>query len=881
MDSIGRFLRKLWLLIRRDRFNSDLEEEMAFHHALAEQDLCADGVAPELAHDTARRQFGNDARLKEESREAVGFRLESFLRDSRFAIRQLARNPGFACTAILVLALGIGASVAIFGFVDAALIKPLPYRDPTRLVGVFEAVPMFPRSNLSYLDYIDWRKANRVFSSFDAYTETGVLLRTPTGVRPARSLRASDGFFRTLGVTPALGRDFHPGEDAPGAPRVVLLSFAAWQKYFGGRRDVVGQAVTLNNDPYTVIGVLPQEFHFAPSFGAEFWTTLQTPNSCEQRRSCHNLYGVARLKDGVPLETALSDIKSIARRLEEQYPGSNLGQGASVVPLSETIVGEIRPILLLLLTGAGLLMLIAGVNVSSLLLVRCESRKREIAVRGALGASRTRIISQMVTEGLVLAAAGSIVGIAVAAGTMQLLAKLIPEDGMSAMPFLQGLGLNPRLLIFAGAIALLAAALFSVIPILRLRLSDLRDGLTEGARGSAGTFWRRIGANLVVVELAIAMVLLVCAGLLGQSFYRLLRVDLGFHADHLATIQVAAPEASYGKDEQSTALGRQLVRRISSLPGVKSVGITSLLALSFNGNTDWIRFLGKPYHGEHNEVNARDVSADYFATLQARLLRGRPFTDSDDSTKSKVVIINHALAGKYFPGEDPIGKKIGDTELTPKSIKEIIGVVDDIKEGSLDSEIMPAAYYPFNQSPDTYFSIAVRTTQNEQSVLPALVAAIHQTDPNIGTMSEATMIQRINNSQTAYLHRSSAWLMGGFAGLALLLGVVGLYGVVAYSAGQRTREIGVRLALGAQRGMVYRMVLREAGWLAGIGILAGLLCSVAAATLLGKLLFGVNSWDPPTLGAVAVGLAIATLLASFIPARRAASVDPTEALRAE
>ncbi len=281
-------------------------------------------------------------------------------------------------------------------------------------------------------------------------------------------------------------------------------------------------------------------------------------------------------------------------------------------------------------------------------------------------------------------------------------------------------------------------------------------------------------------------------------------------------------------------------------------------------------------------MNEREVSVDYFRTLQAKLLRGRQFTEADDTTRQKVVIINQALARQYYPGEDPIGKKIGDLELSPKSIKEIIGIVDDIKEGSLDSEIWPAVYYPFNQGPPgTFFGIVVRATQSEQSILPALVAAIHRVDPNIGTMSEATMLQKINDSQTAYLHRSSAWLMGGFAGLALLLGVVGLYGVVAYSAGQRTREIGVRLALGAQRGMVYRLVLTEAGWLAGLGILAGLLCSVASATLLGKLLYGVNSWDPPTLGATAIGLATAALLASFIPARRAASVDPTEALRAE
>jgi predicted permease len=306
-----------------------------------------------------------------------------------------------------------------------------------------------------------------------------------------------------------------------------------------------------------------------------------------------------------------------------------------------------------------------------------------------------------------------------------------------------------------------------------------------------------------------------------------------------------------------------------------------VLPVSGNGNTDWIRFWGRPYDGRHNEVNQRDVSSEYFATLQAKLLRGRFFTDVEDGATHRVVVINRTLARMYFHGEDPIGQKIGDTELTPNSIKEIIGVVDDIKEGSLDAEMWPAVYYPFNQSPDTFICLVVRTSQSEKSVFPALVAALRQIDPNIGTMSEATMMQRINDSQTAYLHRSSAWLMGGFAALALLLGVVGLYGVVAYSAGQRTREIGVRVALGAQRGAVYRLVLREAGWLTGIGVAAGLLCSVGASTLIRKLLFGVRSWDLPTLAAVAVVLAAAALLASAVPARRAALVNPIEALRTE
>jgi predicted permease len=549
--------------------------------------------------------------------------------------------------------------------------------------------------------------------------------------------------------------------------------------------------------------------------------------------------------------------------------------------LSEAIVTNIRPMLLVLLAGAGLLLIIACVNVSSLLLVRSESRKREIAVRGALGASRGRLIRQFMTEGLVLMGAGSLLGVVAAVAAMQALTRLISKDMMATMPYLAGLGLNSRLLVFAAAISVFAAILFSLPPVMRMPLARLREGLSEGGRGYAGTLWRRFGANLVVVELAIAVVLLVGAGLLGKSFYRLLHVEVGFQTDHLATLQVALSDATYPKDEQIAAVQRQILKRVATLPGVQSAGISSVLPVSFNGNTEWIRFVGRPYDGKHIEVNQRDVSPEFFSTLRARLLRGRYFAEADDASKPLVVVINETLAKKYFPGEDPIGKKIGDTELKPKSIKEIIGVVEDVHDGALDSEIWPAVYYPINQDTDSFFSVVARTSQAEGSLLPALVAAVHEIDPGIGTLNEATMTDRINNSPTAYFRRSSAWLVGGFAALALVLGVIGLYGVVAYSVSQRTREIGVRMALGAQRGSVYWLIMKEAGWLAGTGIGAGLLCSIAAATLIRGLLFGVRPWDGSTLGAVCFVLAISALLASYIPARRAASVDPIVALRYE
>jgi predicted permease len=881
MKAITRIVNRLKLLIGRKRFSGDLDEEMAFHREQAEREFVATGMTAESARYAAMRQFGNATRLKEKSHEEVGFRMETVVQDFRFALRQLRKNPGFACVAIAILALGIGASVSIFAFVDAALVKPLPYPEPTRLVSVDESSAGFPRNNLSYADYLDWKRMNSVFSSLEVFNRTGWALKTPTGSESVPGIRVSVGFLRTLEIRPMLGRDFRTGEDVGGAAPVVLLSYRTWQRRYGGRADVVGEVVNLSGVSHTVVGVLPEEFQFALRDDAEFWEPLQPTHECDKRRSCHSLDGVGRLKDGVTVPTALAEMKRIAAQLEKEYPDSNRGNSASVILLSEAIVGEIRPIFLILLGGAGLLLLIACVNVSSLLLVRAESRRREIAVRGALGASRKRLSRQFVTEGLTLVAAGTAVGLALAYGGMKVLSGLISKQMMVGMPFLRGLGLNAHVLEFAGCLAVLAGILFSITPILHFRFSNMRDGLTEGGRGSAGMLWRRMGANLVVIELATAVVLLTGAGLLGKSLYMLLHVDPGFPAEHLATVNVGLPDAVFAKDEQVIGFTRGMLQRVKSLPGVESAGITSVLPLSCNCNTDWVRFVGKPYNGIHNEVNEREVSAGFFSTLHARLLRGRYFSDSEDGSKPMVIIVNETFAKKYFPGEDPIGKKVGDTALTPKSIREIVGVVADFKDAGLQQEQWPAEYFHFNQSTDTYFSLLVRTRGDERTVLADLAPAIHEVSKEAAVEEGITMTQQINDSQTAYIHRSAAYLVGGFAVLALLLGVVGLYGVIAYSVSQRTREIGVRMALGAQRSSVYKLVLSEAGRLICVGIVLGLVGAVGAAMLMRSLLFGVQAWDAETLIAVAVVLGVSAMLASFIPARRAASVNPTEALRAE
>jgi macrolide transport system ATP-binding/permease protein len=452
---------------------------------------------------------------------------------------------------------------------------------------------------------------------------------------------------------------------------------------------------------------------------------------------------------------------------------------------------------------------------------------------------------------------------------------------MNGMPYLRDLGLNAHVLLFAGLLAATAAMLFSLTPMLNLSLSKMSEGLAEGSRGSAGTLWRRLGANLVVIELATAVVLLTGAGLLGRSLYGLLHVDLGFAAEHLAIIHVGLPERAFSKDEQVVGFERQLLERVKNLPGVESAALTSLPPVSCNCNTDWVRFVGKPYNGVHNEVNSRDVTAGFFTTIQTRLVSGRFFTDGEDGTKPLVIVVNEAFARKYFPGEDPIGKIVGDTVLTPKTLRRIVGVVADFKDEGLDDPHWPAEYTAFEQSTDTDFSLMVRTKQDPASILPLLGSTVHGVSLLAGVEEGTSLDERINDSYTAYIHRSTAWLVGGFAALALLLGVVGLYGVIAYSVSQRTREIGVRMALGAQRSSVYSLVLGEAARLIAAGIVLGLASAVGAARLMSTLLFGVQAWDLKTLTAVALLLAGSALLASYFPARRAASVNPTEALRAE
>jgi predicted permease len=878
-------LARLLALFRRRQLDDELSDEMAAHLELSTADYVARGMSLEDARRAAGLRFGGTLQTAEAYRDRQGFPLlESMWQDMRYAVRTLRRTPAFAATAISMLALGLCANVAIFGFVDAALIRSLPYQDPSRLVTAFGTRPDLAHSQrrgyVSYLNLLDWTARSRAFSSIAAYdVRPGFTLTTSAGAERVSGLRVTSGFFRTLGVTPVLGREFHRDEEGPAAPPTVILAYGTWQTRFGARPEVLGQTVSLQGEPHVVLGVLPRHFYFPMAGQADFWATIRGPQACWALRGCRSLETVARLADGVSVQTATAELDTIVQHLRSEYPDPNPAT-AKLVPLPDVVLGDVRPIMLMLMGGAGLLLLIAGINVVSLLLARSDSRTREIAVRNALGASSARLVLQFATEALILVTAGSVFGLTLAALGMRLLTTLLSPDMISRMPYLQGIGLNLRVVAFACAVSLIAAMVFTLTPVVRVSLSDRLAGLKEGSRGYAGTTWRRFGSYLVVAELAIAAILLVSGGLLGKGLYRLLHVEAGFNTRQLATVAVSPvpvrPQPGDANREQPGALARRVAERVAALPGVQAVGYADLLPLGPGlAPSSSFQVVGRSAQGVVEDHPVRRVSAGYFTALQATLLSGRYFTDEEVASKRLVTIINETAGRRYFPGEEPVGQSI---VIGAPPAREIIGIVADIKDGPPEAPAQPAAYLPFDQ---VDFGLVVRASEAEQSPFRSLAAAIREVQPGLLVQGETTMTERMNRLPSVSLHRASAWLVGSFAVMAFLLSVVGLYGVVTYSVGQRTREIGVRMALGAHRRSVYHLVVGEAAWLVSLGTTLGMIGAVAAATLMRPLFFGVQAWDVPTLATSAGVLIVSALLASYVPARRAASVNPIEVLRAE
>jgi macrolide transport system ATP-binding/permease protein len=865
-------------LFLRSRVERELREELQYHFDRAVEDGLAAGLPPDEARRAALHRLGPMDKSMEECRDMRGVNfIEHRVQDLRFACRQLLKHPTFAATAIFVLALGIGANVAIFAFVDAALVKPLPYQDPTRLVTAFatraQDAPSQLRGNVSYQDFRDWREHTPVFAAIAAYdVRAGFTESTLAGPQAVPGLSVTTGFFTTLGVAPTLGRDFRSDEEGPGSPATVILSYSVWQSRFGGSPEALQKTVILEGEPHTIIGVLPRGFHFAMAGHADWWTTIRGNQYCWAHRGCNSLEAIGRLGKGVSRETAAANLTSTLEQLRRQYPADHQNpEIAKLVPLRDVMLGDVQPVLVALTSGAALLLLIACINVVSLLLSRSDGRMREVGVRNALGASSTRLALQFATEAIVLAALGGALGLALAAVGMRVLQGLINTRMVSRMPYLTGVGLDGRLIGFAIGLCMLAAAAFTFTPFLRLNQAERFANLREGSRGSTGRSWRRFGSSLVMVELGIAVVLLVNATLLGKSLGKLLHVDVGLNAGGLMIVGVRPDPRDVA--QPAGALPQQVRQRIAMLPEVDAVGFADIVPIAQGlAPTSAIHKEGAGERGLDDHP-VRRVSAGYFAALQARLLRGREFTEAEVAGARPVVILNETAALRYLPGEDPIGKPI---VVGAPPAREVVGVVADMKDGPLETPPLPAAYVPFDH---TSFALVIRT--KDRSLFPRAAAAIREVRPGLLVEGPTTMIERIDSLPSASLRRTSAWLAGGFATIAFLLSVVGLYGVVAYSVGRRTREIGVRIALGAQRGAVCRMVLGEAARLIGFGTIAGLLCSVATATLMRNLLFGVQAWDGPTLVSATSILVVSALAASYIPARRAASVSPVEVLGAE
>jgi predicted permease len=805
------------------------------------------------------------------------------IQDLRYAVRALIKSPRFALTAILTLALGIAANVAIFTFVNAALIRPLPYYEASRLVEVYSSKQMDVNQQFeaSYPNYMDWRTENQVFQSLAGFSQNGVILKDRGASEALPSAVASDNFFQTLGVKPILGRDFAAGEDLAAAPRTVLLSYGFWQKHFGASRDVLHQTLNLDGQANTIIGVLPRSFHFAPVGDPAVWQTLHASGDLLQRRNLYWVSVVARLKPGISRDAAAAGMDVVARHLQQQYPDSNKDLLTSVVPLNDVIVGQIRPILLVLLAAVALLLLIACANVANLLLARSVSRRREMAIRGALGASRARLIYLMLGEGLLLSLTGGILGVALAQWLVKGFVLLIPAQQLDAMPYLHDLGTDSAVLLFALGLAIITGIVFALAPAFHTSRTDVQHTLKEGGHSSQSASWKQFASGLVVAEVTIAMVLLAGSGLLIKSLYRLLTVDPGFDHKNLIGISIGFPNEHYTKPEKQIQLHRNLIDRLSAVPGVESAGSGSVRPVSNGGNTIMFCVEGKPCDGRGSEANTRTADTSYLQTLRAQLVAGRWFNDGDNLNSPQVLIVNETLAHRYLNGMDPLKQSLRFTFSTKQKPRQVVGVVKDLKEGPLDSPARPAIYSPMDQGPRTYFDVVVRSSRNPSTVVPELQSAIHSLDPDAVTFNIQTMDERIQRSPAAFLHRYPAWLAAGFALLALFLGTIGLYGLVAYSVSQRTQEIGIRMALGAQRSHVLNMILRQGLRLIVPGIVIGAVAAVVAAYLVRSMLFGVTIADPVIFAAVTVILTGVTLLASFIPARQATKVDPMVALRYE
>lgn len=801
--------------------------------------------------------------------------------DLRFALRQLTKAPGFTAVMVVTLALGIGSCTAIFSVVNGVVLKPLPYPEAHRVVTVGEVETPGVRpvgGSVAPLNFLDWRAQNTVFEHLAASRGSGFNFMLPGG-EPQRfiGLRVSANFFDVLGVAPLQGRSFTVADDHSGAERVVLLSHRLWQGQFGGTADALGRTVLLNGESHTVIGVMPEWLQRATAY--DFWVPLafQDAEIAPTNRGAHYLNVLGRLKPDVTVARAQAEMNTIAERLARQYPDTNRDNRVTVMAHLDYIAGPTRPVLLALLGAVGALLLIACANVANLLLARATTRAREIAVRTALGASRWRVVRQLLIESFVVAVAGGALGLLAARWGLDALMLFAPSD----LPRTREIGLDATVLGFATALIVVTGLGFGLVPALQTARVNLIEGLKDGARGSGEAAPRRRLRNaFVVAEIALSLVLLSAAGLLMRSFARLQSVDPGFRTEHVTTITLSASPAQFPTPAQRIAAAEAYAERFRELPGVVTVGAIDQLPLSGGENVFGFTIEGRPAVSPADMPSATyyTASAGYFETIGIGLVRGRTFTPQDSLGAPRVAIISQGLAEKHFRGEDPIGRRINLTN-GPENWREIVGVVRDVRHLGLDDGRALQVYEPLAQTGATSFHFVVRSAAANPALPPALRAAARDVNPEQPVIRLAPMESFV----TAALSRQrfGMTLFGVFSALALVLAAVGIYGVMAYTVSQRTAEFGVRIALGAQARDVRRLVFRQALQLAGIGLVIGLALTLLASRLLESLLFNVSARDPLTLTVIAALLVAVALFACWFPARRAARIDPIVALRSE
>ena len=808
----------------------------------------------------------------------------SIVQDVRYAIRQLAKSPGFAIVSVVTLALGIGANTAIFTLLDAALLRPLPYHEPNRLVHLMETRTDggFQQMEFAYPDYVDLAQHTQSFSAIGGYSGTPVTYSDANHAEQTFAAFISANFLDVLGVQPALGRSFQPGADLAGGEKAVMLSYGGWQKRFGGDASVIGKPVKLNGEIYTVVGVLPGDFQFAAGRSADFWMPLAV-SDWRLRRNAHWFYPVARLKPGVSEEQARAEVSAFAKQLAAQYPDSNQGSGIQLTSLREQMFGNVRPILLVMMGAVAVVLLVTCLNLAALQLARAVKRQREIAVRSALGASTWQTLRLLLTECIVVSLLGGVFGVLLAYAALPLLAASIPESAQATLPFLQALQVNPTILGFSALISLGAGILFGIMPALQSSRVQLRSSHQDRVRSTTGSSHHRLRDVLVVTQVALALVLLVGAGLLTKSLRKLASVDPGFETKQLLTFSTSLPPDRYPDQARAIDGERMLRSRLQTLPGVKSVATISLLPLSGAGNSS--RFvlegLRNASGADEWEAASREVSPNYLGAMGIPLRAGRYFDEHDDANAPHVIVINQTLADQLFPGTDPIGKRIDFTYTGKPDIWQVVGVVADENLADMDRKPSPVIYESFAQSPDSSFSVVVRTSTDPASVASSVRRAVHDVDSQLPITALVSMDGIIAESPAIMVRRYPAYLVGAFALLALVLAVMGLYGLLAYVVAQRTRELGIRLALGAKRSDVLWPVVVNGFRLALVGITIGVLGSMLVGRALAALLFQVRALDVGVIAGVATLLLAVAVLASYIPARRAASIEPMQALRSE